>query len=183
MKRLFIAIKVHPDASFLAQYEIIKESLRANKISWVKPENFHTTLKFLGNVSTDKMGEIKNELSKIQKPGYDITIRELGIFGSRYKPRVLWAKIEDQDNTKHLALEIIDKMELIGFPKDRQNVVPHLTLGRIHRLHNTAYFHSKLQRVKKSFLLTNRIDAFYLYESVPVGRGVEYRILGKYPML
>ena len=182
MKRLFIAVKIVPNPEFLYQYEEIISTLKANKMNWIKPDNFHLTLKFLGKVGDDRVGEIVESLEKVRFDPYRLTIENLGIFGSRYKPRVLWTKLNDNGETVELAEDIVERMHKIGFLRDRQNFVPHLTLARIKNIPDNKYFQNKLQSVKETFFQESEVEGFHLYQSILRPEGVEYRSLYYFPL-
>ncbi len=181
MKRLFIAIKIVPNQEFLYQYEVIMLCLKANKMNWIQPDHFHLTLKFLGLIADDKIDEIEQELKQVHFKPFVISIEKLGIFGSRYKPRVLWTKVQDNGEMRILAEEIIERMHRIGLKRDRQNFVPHLTLARIKNIPDNMYFQQKLQSVKGTFFQEYRVDGFHLYQSILSPKGVKYRSLSYFP--
>ena len=181
MKRLFIALKIKGKPEFLYNYEGVIEGLNSQKINWTKPENLHLTMKFLGKVENDKIPEIVNALKKIEFNPYSISIENLGLFGSKYDPRVIWAKVNDEGETGLLAEKVISSLEKIGFSRDRQNFVPHLTLGRIKKVSDNKHFHNKFNAVKEVYFQEDRVEGFHLYQSILVQDEIQYRSVQYFP--
>ena len=126
MKRLFAAIKVIPDDNFMKLYYRLLKDLDGNHINWVKPDNMHITLKFFGETEESRIGgicEIMDGISLIHKP-FSFHLKDIGIFGSRYKPRVIWFGIENPEQIINLGVDLLQKLETAGFENDRQNFVP-----------------------------------------------------------
>lgn len=179
MKRLFAAIKIQHDENFMRIYYGLKNQCKYDKINWVKPENIHITLKFFGETTEDKIEPVISELNEIanrHKP-FDISLANVGIFGSHYKPRVIWFGIEDNESLKNLGIEILNKMNDVGFNQDRQNFVPHLTIGRIKHIDNKDRFSSIIAKYGQLEIQKNSINSFYLFESKLSSSGPEYHII------
>src|SRR5512133_2720875 len=133
MKRLFAAVKVHPSKEFLETYNSLKSGLRFSRITWVKPESIHITLKFFGETEEKRIPEISrvlNEVASRHQP-FVSELVNVGIFGSSYSPKVIWFGLEKAEPFKELGIDVLKSVEKIGWEPDRQNFVPHLTVGRI----------------------------------------------------
>ena len=176
MKRLFVAIHVHPEEQFLRHYYSLKKELSYEKIKWVDPDNLHLTLKFLGATEEEKIPIINNTLYALAKnyAPLSFTIENTGIFGSRYNPRVLWFGISNGKQLMHLGQEILNSLNDAGFPRDRQNFVPHLTIGRIKKIANKRLFQKIIDRHKTIFLQEVSVRQMVLYESVLHSTGPIY---------
>lgn len=184
MKRLFLAIHILPDERFLAVYMKLKHQLKSEKIRWVKPENLHITLKFLGETPIESIGVIKKlmyDLSANVAP-FSIKVSGTGIFGSRYKPRVIWFRIEEQMRLITLASEIVNKLETAGFPIDRQNFVPHLSLGRLKKIEHKENFQKAIDTVKEVFIQDILVSRVTLFESRLLPAGVVYKTIEEYEL-
>jgi len=179
MKRLFVAIKVNPDENFLKIYYGIKNLCKYDKINWVKPENIHITLKFFGETAENRIEPIIAELNKIsdQHKPFRLNLSDVGIFGSQYKPRVIWFGIEKSTELESLVSKVINKMHNIGFLKDRQNFVPHLTIGRIKYVDNKDRFSNIISNYNESSIQNLLISSFYLFESKLSSSGPTYQII------
>lgn len=134
-KRLFIAIDFLEEtkSKLYAFQEEIKRSIWGD-IKWVERENFHLTLKFLGEVSIDLIEDIKEvmvEVSNYVNPFY-ISLKGFGAFPSFDSPRVLWIGIEEGIKELEMLFGLLEKrLVKKGFEKERKAFSPHLTLGRV----------------------------------------------------
>lgn len=184
MKRLFAAIKINPDPHFLNIYYALKSDLRHEKIKWVDPKNLHLTLKFFGETPESKIESINNVLAQIASSTepIEISIVKTGIFGSAYKPRVIWAGFDNEAILKELGNQLIDALDKNDFPADRQNFVPHLTLGRIKHIENKKLFQLVIDKVKNVHYQHLIIYDFYLFESILKPDGPVYHALNKFPL-
>jgi 2'-5' RNA ligase len=71
----------------------------------------------------------------------------------------------------------------LGFEPDRQNIVPHLTLGRIKILHDKQGFQKVVEQLRSIKSKSLICDSFILYESILKIEGPEYKALGVFPLL
>jgi 2'-5' RNA ligase len=184
MKRLFVAVKIAPGENFLKTYYSLKKDLKNEKIKWVEPQNMHITLKFLGETHHDKIPLIENVLKRvaINNSSFGFSVENTGVFGSRYNPRVLWFGINNNKQLKNLGEEIIDALDAAGFKRDRQNFVPHLTVGRIKFLESKKYFQRVVDGYKNVFFQNVEVNKFYLYESILKSTGPVYHPLKEFSL-
>ena len=129
--RLFIAIAIpeHIRAAFAAQ---IKEFRGLSpQAKWVRAENLHVTLKFLGETPPEKLGSLQNVLADVHSPQpVQLDFRGLGFFPNEKRPRVFWAGMEASENLKNLATDVDQATYRLGFPLEERPFTPHLTLAR-----------------------------------------------------
>ena len=71
---------------------------------------------------------------------FNINIKNTGIFGSSYNPKVIWFGIEKSEILENLAENLLKNLDENGFLRDRQNFVPHLTIGRIKNVQDKSRF-------------------------------------------
>ena len=132
--RTFIALELsNPIKHELSRLQ--QELTKSNAdVKWVKPENIHLTLKFLGNIDETKLEQIKHILDGIsseEKP-FEIHLSELGAFPNLNRPRVLWVGLDKgSSETKQIAAALETELQKIGFPKEERPFSAHLTLGRV----------------------------------------------------
>ena len=183
MKRLFIAIKIEPDKGFLEQLFQLKLHLKHEKIKWVEEQNIHVTLKFLGDTESKKLPEITGALLKVAEEHSPFTIRlnTLGIFGSRYDPRVIWAGIEPYDHLVMLMKDVHSELKTAGFEPGRQNIVPHLTIGRIKEIKDKQLFQGILDKFRKISSDELNVRECVLFESILKREGPVYVVQGIFP--
>lgn len=132
--RLFIALEI--PSSVRANLAALLASMRAitKEPRWVRPENLHVTLKFLGEVAEEKVDAIRSALGEIRSAkAVSMGFRGLGFFPNEKHPRVFWAGMEASPNLKPLARDIEAAMEELGIPREKREFSPHLTLARFER--------------------------------------------------
>ena len=103
-------------------------------IRWVASESIHLTLKFLGNVSRQMMGDISESVRKGSQgvSPFKLGIGELGVFPDMRSPRVLWVGIHgDLDKLRDLQQGIDSALVPLGFTVEKRPFTPHLTLARL----------------------------------------------------
>jgi 2'-5' RNA ligase len=120
------------------------------------------------------------ELALKKEKRLQINFNKLGVFGSKYQPRVLWMGMENTEGLLQLQNQIELALEGIGLKTDRQNFVPHLTIGRIKKLQSKKYFQSVVDRYQEFNSGAILIDRLYLYESILRKEGPEYRVLKEF---
>lgn len=179
MKRLFVAVKINPDAGFLNQFRKLKSDLRHEKIKWVEEKNIHITLKFLGETDENRIPLIQSILEEtaLGINPFSFSLARTGIFGSSYAPKVVWAGIQPYDEMRDLMKKIHRVLEKAGFEADRQNLVPHLTLGRIKYLDDKKLFADVLDKNSELKSEKMTVDEFRLYESILKKEGPQYIVL------
>ena len=183
MKRLFAALKIHPDAEFLGKYRELKQELRHEQIKWVEEHNIHVTLKFFGETEERKIPEICSVLKRSASSAatFHLQLNRLGLFGSSYAPKVIWVGIEPFAELSFLMKNIHHDLKSIGFEPDRQNLVPHLTLGRIKFLRDKVIFNRTIEQFKSISSTQLFIGEMILFESILHREGPEYIALEKFP--
>ena len=185
MRRLFAAIKVNPSEEFLSRYFALKRNLAKEKIKWVEPENIHITLKFFGETPDHHIPGISialQEASRKNNP-FGFSIINTGIFGSSYHPKVIWFGIEPTNKIIQLSSCIFSALERIGIEKDRQNFVPHLTIGRIKTLEDKAFFQKVMVQYRDGFIQKEEVSEFHLIESQLSPKGPRYAVIESYPLI
>ena len=179
MKRLFAAIKINPDKAFLDQIHELKNQLQHERIKWVEEHNIHVTLKFFGETAEERIPEINRVLEEVAADinVFSFSLQKLGVFGSSYDPRIVWVGIEPYTELASIMKIIRDKLNVIGYEPDRQNLVPHLTLGRIKFLKDKNLFQQIIDQNKEISTQEFIVDRFILFESILKKEGPVYLAL------
>lgn len=176
MKRLFAAISIYPGEQFIDVYSQFQRFLKHERITWVKTNNMHLTLKFFGETDEQRIPSITDALKNgaAQIPSFNLRFYKIGTFGSRYNPKVIWLGADNQPILNKLAENVRIELEKNGFDYDRQNFVPHLTLGRIRHITDKQFFQQAIDDYRAEFLLEQEINSIHLYESVLTPQGPKY---------
>ena len=103
-------------------------------VKWIKPENLHVTLKFLGEVDRDKIDAIKSEMQKTaasEKP-FSLSVSGIGVIPNPRYPRVVYSNlVDDGQKLKNLSKRLDEAMTRLGFNPEDRDFLPHLTIGRV----------------------------------------------------
>lgn len=173
--RLFIAIEI-PENIRSAFAALLKDfRVLAPQLKWVRPENLHVTLKFLGETDPTKLAALQSALSAVRSPEpVNLDFRGLGFFPNEKRPRVFWAGMEASANLKTLAADIDQAMHKLGFPLEERPFAPHLTLARISLpIIPPKLLHAIAGKSAQSFG-SIRTSEFHLIESKLKTTGAEY---------
>ncbi|WP_442600471.1 RNA 2',3'-cyclic phosphodiesterase [Paenibacillus sp. KN14-4R] len=130
--RLFIAIPIDERwrEQLTEQSIALQSTLTFQK--WTHPEDYHITLKFLGDTSVSQLKQIEEILVNVSENTcpFELTGKEWGIFGNPAAPSVLWAGVGgDLISLTSLYKKIDDGLEGL-FVKETRNFSPHLTIAR-----------------------------------------------------
>jgi 2'-5' RNA ligase len=151
--RLFVALEI-PSAVRDNLAALIDELRAADGTKsrqgprWVRPENLHVTLKFIGHVDAAKLEPIRAALSQVRSDSpVEIEFRGLGFFPSEKRPRVLWVGMKSSPNLLTLANDIDERLEPLGVPRETREFTPHLTLARFDALGMSEKLRAAVQRL------------------------------------
>jgi len=184
--RLFVALEIPSAvrenlAALINELRAADASSSKNKARWVRPENLHVTLKFIGNVDAGKLDAIRAALTEVCSGGsVELRFRGLGFFPNEKRPRVLWAGLEASPNLATLAADIDARLEKVRIPRETREFSPHLTLARFdppgisEKLRAAA-----LENAAREFGAV-RTGEFHLFESKTRPTGAEYTRLSSF---
>ncbi len=183
--RAFIAIPV-PEELKRYTYNIRKKlSSVLPDVKWVEYENYHITLRFLGNIEPGLTGEIKNKLVLAGEscPQFNLNITGLGFFPNRTRPRVIWLGVEGQiDRAIFLGERIDAYLAALGFEEEKSRSF-HFTLGRIRSDRNLDKLLDKAASISSDIKSPSfRVREFNLMESQLSSEGPVYLIKGKFAL-
>ncbi|MSS70343.1 MAG: RNA 2',3'-cyclic phosphodiesterase [Candidatus Latescibacteria bacterium] len=106
----------------------------AQGIRWVKAENLHLTLRFLGDVEESRMPEVHQAVVSAAGQPFSIRPGALGAFPNVHRPRVLYVSLEGGlEALLGLQHRVEDELVGRGFPREDRPFAPHLTIGRAMR--------------------------------------------------
>ncbi len=177
MPRLFIALDLPEELK--QKLGELKYRLNFTQARWVKEENLHLTLKFLGQVEEEKISSISallvNSLSDF--PCFNLQTAELSVFPALKRARVLWINlVKGRKEAKNLAGLIESKLFTLGFEKENREFEPHITLARFRK----PVCLSSLPSVGFSFSFF--ADQVVLFESILKPSGPIYKIREVFPL-
>lgn len=159
MIRSFISVELPPKIKNELKRLLEHFKGLAGKISWVRPEGIHITLKFLGDIPESQVEPIKEKLEGLAAVyrAFPLGITDMGAFPNTTYPRVIWVGLQDESEAllkiqNHLDSELQD----LGFSPEERSFSPHITLGRVKSLQSKGEFLRKIHTLpdlsEKSFM-------------------------------
>ena len=182
--RLFVALEI--PSAVRENLAALLKNLRAvsPQTRWVRPENLHVTLKFIGEVPEAKLGAIRSALAGVRSDlPVALDFRGLGFFPNEKHPRVFWAGIEASPNLKILAAEIEKATVELGIPREQRPFSPHLTLARLESPRLPEKLRTVMQENGGRDFGSLRTKQFHLIESKLRPSGAEYTTLESFPFV
>jgi len=126
LPRLFTALEI--PANLVPKLEMLRGRLAGAR--WIKPENYHLTLRFVGDIEEPDADDFVEALSAVSVEPFSLRLSGVGSFGGR-KPRALWAGVEDCEPLMRLQRAHERAARQAGLPPETRNFAPHVTLARL----------------------------------------------------
>ena len=162
--RLFVAIDI-PDHVKECLHSFVSPLRPLAKLSWSPVDHLHITLKFIGEWPEERLGEMKDALKAMEKPGpIGIQVHDLGWFPNDRRPRVLWAGVTADEGLHKLARTADQTTAELGVPREERDFSPHLTLARIREAVPLGALRRALELAPAQFG-SFRASKFFLYLS------------------
>ncbi len=170
-RRCFISIGIPEEI----KKEIVKvqNSLPDFYGKLTEPENLHLTLKFLGEISDDKIKEVRKKLGKIELGRFETAIDGIGVFSEKFV-RIVWLHLT---NCESLQKRIDEGLGNLFKPEKR--FMSHLTIARIKNVKDKEFFLKKSKKIEIP-KIRFEVGRFYLKESVLRREGPEYSVIEDY---
>jgi 2'-5' RNA ligase len=173
--RLFVAIDVPEDVRASLAGVVAKLRPTCRSVRWVRIEGIHVTLKFIGEIAPEKVGNIRAALSAVaERPPIPIVFRGLGYFPNERRPRVLWAGVEAGPELARLASEVDTALHPLGVAREDREYSPHLTLARFKEPRGLEALRTAIAKAGPLEFGATTAREFHLYQSVLKPGGAEY---------
>jgi 2'-5' RNA ligase len=180
--RLFVALQI--PASVRENLAAAIQEMRkiAPQSKWVRPENLHVTLKFLGEAHPEKLDALCAALSAVRSPQWvELQFHGVGFFPNDKRPRVFWAGMTSLPNLAPLALAIDRATAALGFPPETRPFTPHLTLARFDPPGISPALRAAAESNATREFGTLNTASFHLIHSKLKTTGTEYTTLQSFP--
>ena len=178
--RAFIALELPEE--IIAFIRKIQEGLRSYgfKARWVRPENIHLTLKFLGDINSEEIKKAGDAIisAASENASMSLSAKGIGFFPGVKRSQVIWTGIAGQ--TRELAdlQKTLDgKLDTVGFPKEKRPFKGHLTIARIKRKIDARRLVDAMKEFAKFESKTFIADEVVLFKSELKPSGAVYTML------
>jgi 2'-5' RNA ligase len=126
MPRLFTAIELPEEVC----QELHRLHLPLPGARWIKPESYHLTLRFAGDIDNTAAREFATALAEIESDGFEISLMGVGAFGGD-NPSAVWAGFAPSTELEALARAHEKAARRAGLPPEKRPFKPHVTLARL----------------------------------------------------
>ena len=126
MPRLFAALEIPRDAAM--SLSLLRGGLPGAR--WIDVENYHLTLRFMGDVPGHIADDIVEALDRVRRPSFAIALNGVGVFGSR-KPHSVFAGLGPSSELAMLQADIERICQRVGLPAEPRKFTPHVTIARL----------------------------------------------------
>jgi len=176
MPRLFSGIEI--PASVARRLTLVRASLTGAR--WIDPENYHVTLRFLGDVDGTTARDFAHSLGDIAASPFELRLDALGSFGGR-KPRAIFAAIAPSNALESLQRAHERAARAAGLPPEPRNYTPHVTVARL-RGTSSESVATYLERQGGFFSEPFEVSRFVLFSSRASVGGGPYVVEAAYPL-
>lgn len=184
--RLFFAVPVADELREpLTQ---IQQELKAAgaKVGWVKPENLHFTLKFLGDTPQEQVSKLTEVAGRVAEtiPAHEIQIGGIGGFPNCQRPRIVWVGCTDgREQFAQLGQQLDEALVQAGLAEpEKRKFTPHLTVGRVRSRHRLEVLAAAMADLEQREVGRMQVDHFVLMRSQLHPGGVIYTPLATFEL-
>ena len=100
-------------------------------VRWLPPENYHLTLRFLGEMPGHRAEELDHALAALRGKQFTLQLSGVGVFEKSGRAQALWAGVARNERLEHLQNKIETAVQRIGFEPERRRFSPHVTVARL----------------------------------------------------
>ncbi|NPA85159.1 MAG: RNA 2',3'-cyclic phosphodiesterase [Crenarchaeota archaeon] len=176
--RAFIAVDIEGEIS--ERLARLTESLRATgaDVKVVEKENFHITIRFLGNISVEAIDIIEEIIRKsvVDVKPHKIKLKGVGTFGGS-RPRVVWVGVEGDEELRKIFERIERELRKAGFKPETKGFTAHVTLARVRSGRGVEALKKWVEEMSDVELGELEVKSIRLKKSILTPRGPIYETL------
>ncbi len=178
--RLFVGVNI-PKKQRTRVHRSIR-SLREDglPVRWIDPDNFHVTLKFLGDVRRERIDSVVEALDRVgaSTAPFTTTLGGFGAFPTVRRPRVIWVAVDATPEFRCLKQDLEWALGEVGFDAETRAFHPHVTLGRAQGSGGAGAFRDLDRRLAElDFTSDLRIHSLDVMRSHLTREGAKYSVL------
>lgn len=176
MPRLFTAIELPEE--ICAELYGLHQPLPGAR--WVKPDEYHLTLRFAGDVNGSIAREFVANLTEVNVDAFELTVSSLGAFGGN-DPHTIWAGVEPSPQLGALAKAHEKAARDAGLPPEKRAFKPHITLARLKntKVEDVARFLTRYSGYRSEPFFVAQV---MLMSSRPIVGGGPFAIEDRFPL-
>ena len=176
MPRLFTGLEIPSDVG--QSLATLRGGLPGAR--WVDPENYHVTLRFIGDVDDTIAREVASMLARVRREAFELRVDDLKSFGGR-KPRAIVAALGPAQALMELQAEHERLLQRVGLEPEGRKFTPHVTLARLRE--STSRQVADYLAVRAPFRLPLfKVSRFVLFSSRSSVGGGPYVVEAAYPL-
>lgn len=182
MLRSFIAFDIESDLVLkkMTEAQVLLTKSGAD-LKLVEPKNIHVTLRFLGDIASNAVDKILEEMKATQFIPFNVKIQGVGAFPTSSHARVVWAGISEGANElRSIFSQLEPRLLRLGFSPDPRGFSPHLTIARVRSGRNKAELSKVIDENSGFEFGTIRAECLRLKRSVLTPKGPIYSTLGEF---
>jgi len=175
--RVFVAAEIYKknEIQKIQQNLVSYLNLDNKNLKLVRPENFHFTLVFFGEVNNSILDNIVTKISEIDFHSYKINYGKIGAFPNNNHAKVVWLGLDEatghafnemSDNVISKLIELDLKLE----KEIEKEIIPHITLFRTRKVSLNLNLHN----IESDFTISDRIDTISVKKSMTRSHGPVY---------
>lgn len=125
--RLFVGLEL----PFALRDALASIAHSLNGARWVPPENYHLTLRFLGETTNLVAEEVDHALAALRGRRFSLALAGAGVFEGRTRSRTLWVGVTREPGLEHLQSKVETALQRAGVAAERRRFQPHVSLARV----------------------------------------------------
>ncbi len=176
MPRLFTGIEI--PGSVAAHLTTLRGGLSGAR--WIDPENYHLTLRFIGDIENSTAHEVHEVLRRVRRPRFTLTLCGIEAFGGR-KPHSIFAAVQPSPPLAALQAEHERLIQMVGLPPEGRRFTPHVTLARLRGV-QAGSVAGYLEQRGGFMSMPFEVTSFVLYSAKASTGGGPYVVEEEYPL-
>ena len=176
MPRLFTGLEIPKDVQ--QSLSLLRGGLPGAR--WIDPENYHITLRFIGDIDDRLAHEIASLLDNVKRRSFEVRFGSVTSFGG-HKPRAIVVSVEPIQPLIELQSELERLMQRLGLEPEGRKFMPHVTLARL-RNSSSREVAEYLSTHGPLFGSSFHVSRFVLFSSRASVGGGPYVVEADYPL-
>jgi RNA 2',3'-cyclic 3'-phosphodiesterase len=177
VQRVFVAADIYKKKEIQKIQQNLVTYLKLNykNLKLVRPENFHFTLVFFGEINDIILNKIVAKISEIEFQSFQIIYDRIGVFPNSNNARVVWIGLNEtsERSFSEMSNTVTSKLRELDLKLDKEikkEIIPHITLFRTKKV----YLNLNLNSIEAKFIISDIIDTISVKKSIITNYGSIY---------